>query len=735
MSLIDTLIEKAGLIRKANATPKTVSSSSNPNDPFAVFRASKRVDPSKAFEAYSGWVYACIRAIAEEVAKTRFRLIKINNDESEEEIYDHELLDILEGVNPQQTGMELRYTIAAHLEAIGNAYLYLEGVEKEGDKPDAIYILDASRVKVIVNRGIFPGIVEGYEYRTNTNTYTFKPHQIIHFKYSDPADPYEGIGTVQAAAQWIDADNYAMEFNRRFFLNGARIGGILEASQAYTTETLEYMKKSFENAHRGVDNAHKVLALPVGVKYQKESDGVKDMDFANMSLMMRDRILAAFRVPRTALGITDDVNRANAEATDYVFAARTIKPKIEFLCSYLNEFLVPRYGDNIYLTFEDPTPENRELTIKEAAAALGNAPALSVNEAREKYFGHGKIKGGDEVMIPFSLTPLGAPDAKAMNKPAVKGGKIKGRRLSRFARNAKLRKSIAGDIAKALTKEVKLVEKAIKSIKKKGNVAELDDAGFEPVYKGFLNRVLPYETKLRDAIRSYNGKQKIEVLSKLENIIKSFNAKTKAIDPTQLLDQEYAVAGIVDLATPILSDLYSKEGKEAAALLGITDLDPLTPEARKALEKAIKLLADSYTDETLSLLKAKLSQGISEGLGISELTNLVSDIYEFNDMVRAQRVAQTETFRIANEATKEAWKQTGVVKTIKWYTATDERVCPTCGAQHNKVISIDDDFYKKGDEVTGTDGSKITINYSNIGAPPLHVSCRCYTRPEEIAIE
>lgn len=116
------------------------------------------------------------------------------------------------------------------------------------------------------------------------------------------------------------------------------------------------------------------------------------------------------------------------------------------------------------------------------------------------------------------------------------------------------------------------------------------------------------------------------------------------------------------------------------------------------------------------------------------MENKILNIYAFSDEVRAAQVARTETFRTANDATKSAWKQTGVVKTIKWYTAADEAVCPWCEPMNGKIISIDDNFFDKGDSHTGSDGSTLDISYSDVGAPPLHVSCRCYTRPEDISI-
>lgn len=728
MSFIDNLIEKAGFVPKEKAAIPSIASS-NSTDPFAIWKGSKKVDPMKAFDVYSGWVYACIRAIGEEIQKMELELYQIKGKDGEEErIHENELLDILEAPNENMTGMDMRFTIASHLEMIGNAFLFLDGVKNNKTKPTAMYLLDASRVRVVVNKDSFPHRVSHYEYRTETKVHKFETYQIVHFKYSNPSDIFEGIGTVQTAAQWIDADNYAMEFNRRYFLNGAKIGGFLEATQAYTTEQLEYIRKSFENAHSGVNNSHKTIALPQGTKYTAGGESQKDMDFSNMMTMMRDRILAAFRVPRTALGITDDVNRANAEATDYVFAARTILPKMQIICSYLNEFLAPRYGDNIYLTFNNPVPENREQTMREISAALGAAPMMSVNEARDEYFGLDPIENGDDVMAPFSMTPLGAPKKeKAMHVHSEKcshGSKNRTKRPA--ARNAEKRSSIAESIAKVMAQEVKSINKAVKATKKKKNLNTLTDKEFDPIYKAFKNRVTSYENAMEKGIKGLNEELQKEVLGNLESA-------TKDVNGDELLDYDNSVGAMIDLSTPILRELYSVEGKEAAALLGFT-IDPLNKTTQKALDKSIKLLAKSYTDETVALLKSKIEKGLEEGLGLDALKKEVNSVFEFSDEVRALRIARTETFRVANEGTKEAWKQTGVVKTIRWYTA-DSDACDYCQPMNGKVISIDDNFFEKGDVVTGANGQKLSLDYADVSAGALHVMCRCYTRPDEISLD
>lgn len=731
---IDNILGSVGLTRSSKAAIPSVSSSGSA-DPFAIWRPSSgKVAADKALDVFTGWTYACIRAIAEEISAIEFELYKVKKGGDYERVYDHEMLDLLAGASSTSTGIEILYTIATHLEAVGNAYIYLEGVKNDTDAPDFIHIMNPARMKVVLS-GDFPKRISHYLYREGTKEHTFQPFEILHIKYPDPQNSFEGIGTVQAVAQWIDADNYAMEFNRRFFLNGARIGGFLESDANRTPEQLEYIKKSFENIYKGVENAHKVLALPKGTVYKEGGQTQKDLDFANMMDMMRDRILAGFRVPRTALGITDDVNRANAEATNYVFALRTIKPKMQLIVAYLNEFLVPRYGDDIILDFKDPVPENREQKIQEMTAATGNAPVMSINEAREHYFGLEPVEGGDEVSKPFNFLTMGALKPKAENRPA---SKMTGKRLKKAktpqAKRAEARKTMSEEIAAAAAKALEDTLKTIGEAKKKG-LQNVSDEEFEALYKGFVVRVTPYESNMREKIRTFNRDQKAEVLKNLDKAIKrARGGKLKAVDADALFDTDEWISILFRLTGPILTDLFGKEGKEAAALLGFTDLDPLTPEVREALDRGIELMSKKYNETTLDLLKAKLEEGIEEGLGIDELKGRVADVYEFSDEIRAARVARTETFRTANAATKEAWDQTGVVESIKWYTAADERVCPWCDPMHGEVVDIKENFFDKGDEHRGSDGQVMALDYDDVGAPPLHVDCRCYIRPEVISV-
>ena len=147
-------------------------------------------------------------------------------------------------------------------------------------------------------------------------------------------------------------------------------------------------------------------------------------------------------------------------------------------------------------------------------------------------------------------------------------------------------------------------------------------------------------------------------------------------------------------------------------------------------------MSDSYNETTLATLEEKINDGLAAGESLSDISKTVEEIYEWSDTWRAERMAKTEAFRTTNASLKAAWKQSGVVKTIKWYVASSDP-CPFCLALNGKVISIDSNFLNSGETLTvgeGENAKSMTADYGDVGFPPLHPNCRCLSRPESIEI-
>ena len=700
------------------------------NDPLRVMRdgASKKISPDRAMQKINGWVFAAINAIASEISCIDFELYEING-ENHEHKDQHEALDILDGVNPFMTGPELKWTTAMHLEATGNAYWLLHGVEDAKSKPDMIYIMNPAQIKVELDKTEWPYTIKRYKYTIDDRDYYFQPWEVLHFKYPDPNDPYEGIGTIQSIAPWIDNDNYAMEYNRQFFLGGAHMDGVFETE--YTTEEqVAAMKIAFESSHQGVENAHKTGFLPKGVHWKSTQASAKDMDLKNLLEMTRDFILAAFRVGKTILGTAEsDTNRATAETADYVFAKRTIKPKMALICSYLNEFYVPRFGDNLYISFKDPTPEDKAFRVTEMQAAVGSQPVISTNEARREFMGLGPVDGGDVVKIGAAMADLGAPQEETPEKPAG-APKATTKAINNGKRVIKTRAAKTAEVRNEMSKKMtdSVAEKLAKiTAMRKKSFFQMSKEEHYILWKDFGTRINKIEPEIKKIIQGINTAQKKEVMGNIKDIFsKAYQIKAGLPD---LFNLKNWIKITIDAATPAMAEFYANEGKIASVGVGAEAINIMDTEAGKtALERAVQLFAQSYNQTTMDQLKEKLGEALASGQGVAHAADLVSGIYDFADSTRATAVAKTELFRIGNEASKQAWAQAGVSE-MKWQAYDDALECEFCKEMEDTVAAIDDNFLSQGDNFTGADGGVMSADYSDVSTPPLHPNCRCSLVP------
>jgi SPP1 gp7 family putative phage head morphogenesis protein len=67
-----------------------------------------------------------------------------------------------------------------------------------------------------------------------------------------------------------------------------------------------------------------------------------------------------------------------------------------------------------------------------------------------------------------------------------------------------------------------------------------------------------------------------------------------------------------------------------------------------------------------------------------------------------------------------AWKKSGVVKTLKCYSAEDDDVCATCRQRHGSIVQIEE--------------AVIGVNIPKFG-DCARAQCRCYFRPWDISTE
>lgn len=637
---------------------------------------------------YKNWVYACVNARAEEVGSIQLKLMK-----GDEQVFDHPILDLINKVNPLMTKEDLFNATQSFKDLDGNAYWYLvRDGEKENAEIKEIYILRPDRMRIVIDKAN-PLKVEGYMYKSDSRTeIPFKPNEILHFKNFNPSGnhpfPHKGMGIVEASLWAINSDNEARLWNYNFFKKSARPDGILyqDGDGVASPEEHKRLQDEWADTYQGSENAHKVAILSGGLKWQEVQRSQKDMDFVNQRTFSRDEILALFRVPKSIIGITDDVNRANAEASIYVFALRTVKPLMQKMVDTLNEFLVPQFGDeSLYFTFVSPVPADRLALTNEYA--LGIDKWLSRNEIRAKE-GLTPTENGDQFFGTFSSVPVDTvmPEKVKNAKPAKKSTKKK----------TAVEKSVDDFIGK-LPVSKQLSEKNISEEMKTKYIAMWKEA--IEVNAGGLKKKLV----------KYFDTQKKEVLDNLQSEFKGLEAKEyklKALTDV-IFDEGDAIDGAISLITPFIKDYIKQSGKQASELIG-TNFDSTTEAIEKFTKERAKYFADTINETTADDLMKTLKDGTDAGETLQELSARVADVYEKATDYRTDVIARTEVSASANEASKQAYLQGGVEQ---WQWAVVNPEDEDCKVNDGQIVSIGDDF-NSGD-----------------AQAPIHPNCECTTIP------
>jgi HK97 family phage portal protein len=363
-----------GVVSPRNNSPVPYSSSRS-SSLFAG--GSETISGERAYDAYGsvGTLFAIVSQISNAVASTEWHLYRrtsVRDKKRRTEVLNHGFMTVWDRPNPFYTGDLLREQVQQHLDLVGEGVIVLH---KIGSIIVEMWPVRPDRIEPVRHPEKF---LTGYIYRgPDGEEVPLELDQVIHIKYPNPKDPYRGMGPVQTVLNDIDAARYSAEWNRNFFINGARPGGIIKVDYRMSDNEFNEFVNRWRQQHQGVANAHRVAVLE-NAEWLDTSFSMSDMQFVELRNLPRELIREAFAFPKPMLGTVDDVNRANAEAGKEIMAENQTIPRLRRWKSVINTFLLPQFanGKSLELDFDDPTPLNHEAADRERNSQSSSARNL-----------------------------------------------------------------------------------------------------------------------------------------------------------------------------------------------------------------------------------------------------------------------------------------------------------------------------------------------------------------------
>lgn len=348
-------------------------------DFFGFLRS--RMDTPSILAAYgeSGILFPIVSRLASATSKsdwTLYRKAASGLKEDRTPVDKHACIDLWERPNPAMHRRRFMEMSQQHVDLVGENRVIASHV-KIGSAlvPIELWPVRPDRIRPIPDPYTF---LKGYIYTSpDGEKMPLEPNECSGLIMPDPSDPYRGMGPVQGIMRDIDSSKYSSEWNARFFENSAEPGGVIEVPEELDDRAFQRLRDQWSAEHKGVNKAHRVAILEAGAKWNGTSLSQKDMQFAELSALSDEKVRQAFGYPKPMLGGVDDINRANAEAGEYVFAKWLIEDRLDRWRDWLNFDILPQFGSTgvgLEWDYESPVPENSDQE-NAALTAKGNVLA------------------------------------------------------------------------------------------------------------------------------------------------------------------------------------------------------------------------------------------------------------------------------------------------------------------------------------------------------------------------
>lgn len=362
-------------------------------------------------------VYACVKMIAEDVAKLRIRLMEQTPSGIWEEVTRASpYWQVLRKPNAFQTRIQFLVNWMTSKLLFGNTYVYLERDSK--NIVVRMYVLDPRLVTpVIASDGSVWYQVNQDPLAGLTNAGAIRSSDIIHDRAVTLFHPLIGVSPIFACAASATQGIRIQANSESFFKNMSRPSGHLTSPGTIQDVTALRLKENFERNFSG-NNIGKLLVTGDGLKYEAMTIPANDAQLIEQLKWTVADVARAFQVP--LYKVSNDASQPvakNLSEANQDYYNNTLQMYIESIELLLDEGLgVSNVPDHVYGTEFDldgllrMDPAGRAAVSKE----LVGAGIMKLNEARAKE-NLAPMKGGDTAYLQvqnYSVAALALRDAR-----------------------------------------------------------------------------------------------------------------------------------------------------------------------------------------------------------------------------------------------------------------------------------------------------------------------------------
>ena len=670
---------------------------------------------------------AVVDRIASDLSTCKGKLYRVDEVSGDEvEIQQHPFIDMMNRPNPlfEMTSGAVWRLLQIYLELKGEGYFLFE-FDAVG-RPVELWPMPPHWVQQTPYLGH-----SFYEIKSTDGQIRQIPvDDVFCMKNLNPLDPYKrGLGAAEALADEIETDEYAAKFQKKFFYNDATPSTLISMPGSSRDQRKRF-REEWNSHFRGPFNSHGIATVDGEVTVTKLAENMRDMDMMQGREFLRNAVLEHFGVPREIMGITENSNRATADAAQYIYAQNVLMPRLERREEAINTQILPFYGEGLVWHFDDIVPHSQEFD-KGVALDGWNAGLLTKDEARELLGQEPCKMGGDVYKTTLSDIFLHDTEdpaeisADLLAEPAVGGegsagsglGAISIMGTSHADREEKTRRQTLIRLMEAAEKEqrgkfeaatMRYFRQQEKRISASLHGTEKADWSVWDILKPYIEKTYVESGAIDTSAWEALGEQgQHDLIASFVGGIIDWTVEEKDLESVfkPLWSQSY------DAGTKLAERLYNIRGVQRPELLS---------HAKMHGGQRIKNVTQTTKDNIARIV----ANGIEAGIGREKMADEILQEYEIQSRSRARLIADQETVTSLEMGHYDMMRTSGAT-TKTWHHRPQKNPRENHVRLDNTTISIDE-WFDLGNGVK----MKFPCDPDAIGNSKAvaaeSIKCRCY---------
>ena len=339
------------------------------------------------------------------------------------EVEDTELHQLLNRPNPAQSYNAWLQEVVAFGKLTGNRYIY--GISPESgpnqNKYSELYVLPSQSVEI--NSG---GIFDPVKYYTldYNGEYKIDADSVCHIKDFNPY--YDGTGShlygmspLKAGLRSLDANNEALTTGVRYLQNQTARGVLMSDEGDLNEVQARQLKDKFRQQYQGANNAGDVIITPKKLSWVNFGLNASDLSLIEQYNASIKDLCNIYNVPVQLLNNTDSSTYNNMNEAKKSLYVNSVIPELNKIKDELNRWLVPQYGDKLYIDFDYTNIPELQEEMDKVVNQMTQAWWLTPNEKRAamSYGADEDTQEMNDYYIPSTFLPLDNQDLVIPEEP------------------------------------------------------------------------------------------------------------------------------------------------------------------------------------------------------------------------------------------------------------------------------------------------------------------------------